>query len=115
MFLQRLLFITFDPCVAEVSGVRIHWIESVLLIFLAIIIVVSVKMVGIILVSALVALPASFGLLLSKKYKTVLLISILFSVIMMKVFVKEEIEIKPKEKIKELKEKSKPFLQRQSR
>ena len=83
LFLQRLLFVTFDPQVAEVSGIRVDWIESLLLIFLALIIVVSVKMVGIILVSALVALPASFGLLLSKKYQTVLFISILFSLIIL--------------------------------
>ena len=83
LFLQKLLFVTFDPCVAEVSGVRIHWIESLLLIFLAIVIVVSIKMVGIILVSALVALPASFGLLLSRGYRTVLLISVLFSLLIL--------------------------------
>ncbi|NQT24847.1 metal ABC transporter permease [candidate division KSB1 bacterium] len=79
LFFQKLMFITFDPLVAEVSGIRVQWIETMMLIFLAVIIVVSVKMVGIILVSALVALPASFGLLLSKRYQIVLVISIFYA------------------------------------
>jgi zinc transport system permease protein len=83
LFFQKLMFITFDPRVAEVSGIRIQRIETLLLIFLAVIIVVSVKMVGIILVSALVALPASFGLLLSKRYQSVLALSVFYALVIL--------------------------------
>jgi len=83
LFFQRILFMTFQKTVAEVSGVKTEFLESILLMFLALIIVVSIKIVGIILVSALIVLPASFGLLVSKQYKKVLLGSILFTLSIM--------------------------------
>ena len=72
LFFQKILFMTFEEQVATVSGVNTNVLDSLLLIFLALIIVVSIKIVGIILVSALVVLPASFGLLLSRNYRTVI-------------------------------------------
>ncbi len=83
LFLPKLLFMTFDERTAEVSGVPVHRLETLLLISLAVIIVVSIKIVGIVLVSALVVLPASFGLLFSRNYRHVLLISVVFTAGMM--------------------------------
>lgn len=82
-FFQKILFMTFEERVASVSGVNIDYLDTVLLIFLALIIVVSIKIVGIILVSALVVLPASFGLLLSKDYRKVVVGSIFYTLIIM--------------------------------
>lgn len=82
-FFQKLLFNSFDERVASTSGVKSGALESALLVFLALIIVVSIKMVGIILVSALVVLPASFGLLISREYKKVIAASILFTLVTM--------------------------------
>jgi len=83
LFLPRLLFMTFDERTAEVSGVRVGRLDTLLLIFLAVIIVVSIKIVGIVLVSALVVLPASFGLLFSRDYRRVLPVSVAFTAVMM--------------------------------
>lgn len=83
LYLQKLMFITFDSVVAEVSGIRAQSLEIALLVFLAAIIVVSIKIVGIILVSALIVLPASFGLLLSKRYQSVIVISVFFALIIL--------------------------------
>lgn len=83
LFLPKLLFMTFDERTAEVSGVPVQRLDTLLLISLAVIIVVSIKIVGIVLVSALVVLPASFGLLFSRDYRRVLLISVIFTVGMM--------------------------------
>lgn len=82
-YLHRIIFMTFDEEVAAVSGVRVEIIDTVLLIFLAAIIVISMKMVGIILVSALIVLPASFGLLITQDYRTVLLTGILYAAAVM--------------------------------
>lgn len=82
-FLRRILFMTFDAEVALVSGVRTSLLDSMLLVFLAAIIVISMKIVGIILVSALVVLPASFGLLLSKDFRIVMLAAILYAMVIM--------------------------------
>ncbi len=78
-FFQKLLFASFDDAVASTTGVKSDTLESVLLMFLALIIVVSIKMVGIILVSALVVLPASFGLLISRDYRRVVAASVAFT------------------------------------
>ena len=83
LFLHRILFLAFDEEVAAVSGVRTEILDSALLVFLAAIIVVSIKIVGIILVSALVVLPASFGLLISTDFRKVLAWGCAYSVAIM--------------------------------
>ncbi len=82
-FFQKLLFMTFEESVASVSGFRPHRLEILLLVSLALVIVVSIKMVGIILVSALVVLPGSFGLLFWNRYRGIIVISILFTFFVM--------------------------------
>ncbi len=83
IFIHRILFMTMDEEVAAVSGIRVNLLDTILLVFLAAIIVTSIKIVGIILVSALVVLPASFGLLVSRNYKTVMLAGIFFTIVVM--------------------------------
>lgn len=83
IFLRRIIFMTFDHDVATVSGVNTGVLDSLLLTFLAAVIVISIKVVGIILVSALVVLPASFGLLLSMDYRKVILASFLYTLAIM--------------------------------
>lgn len=83
IFMRRILFMTMDEEVAAVSGVATGALDTALLVFLAGIIVVSIKIVGIILVSALVVLPASFGLLVSRRYGIVLLWGVIYSLVIM--------------------------------
>jgi ABC-type Mn2+/Zn2+ transport system permease subunit len=83
IYIHRILFMTMDEEVAAVSGVRTEVLDTILLVFLAGIIVISIKIVGIILVSALVVLPASFGLLVSRNYQKVIIAGILFTVCIM--------------------------------
>lgn len=83
VFIHRILFMTFDEDVAEISGVKTEMLDTLLLAFLAGIIVISIKVVGIILVSALVVLPASFGMLLSKDYRNVIVFGIIFALVIM--------------------------------
>ena len=83
IFMQKLLFMTFDEPVAEVSGVPVQLLDTLLLAFLAAVIVVSIKMVGIILISALIVLPASFGQLISGHYSRVMFWSVLYALLIM--------------------------------
>ncbi len=83
LFLHRILFMILDEEVASVSGVKTAAIDTVMLVFLAAIIVVSMKIVGIILMSALIVLPASFGLLLSKNFRAVLVIGVAYALAVM--------------------------------
>ena len=83
IYFQRILFMTFDEEVAVVSGIRTDILDTMLLLFLAGIIVVSIKIVGIILVSAFVVLPASFGMLIFNDYRRVIAAGIVYTLISM--------------------------------
>jgi zinc transport system permease protein len=83
LYFQKLLFFTFDEQVAKISGIAVMWLDIALLVLLAAIIVASMKVVGIILVTALTVLPASFGMLFTSQYKKVILISIAYCLFIM--------------------------------
>lgn len=79
LYLHRLLFMSFDEDVASTSGVRTGALDTLLLALMAAVIITGIKVVGIILISALVVLPASFGLLLSKNFRLVIAWGILYT------------------------------------
>lgn len=81
--LPKILLLTFDEDIASVSGIDTDFLDTLILVFLALLIVISIKIVGIILVSALVVLPASFGMAVSRRTQWVLLFGTLFTLISM--------------------------------
>lgn len=83
LFFHRILFMAIDKEVATISGVRTELLDTLLLIMLAGVIVVSIKIVGIILVSALVVLPASIGLAVSKNYLKVIFLGVIYTLLIM--------------------------------
>jgi ABC-type Mn2+/Zn2+ transport system permease subunit len=76
-FFKELLFVSFDEETATASGLPVRPVYYGLLVTMALIIVVSIKLVGIILVSALLVIPGATGLQLSRNYRGVLTFSIL--------------------------------------
>ncbi len=76
LFFKELLFFVFDEETATASGVPVRLVYYGLLISMAITIVVSIKLVGIILVSALLVIPGAIGMQLSRNYRGVLLVSL---------------------------------------
>jgi manganese/iron transport system permease protein/iron/zinc/copper transport system permease protein len=60
-FRRELTFATFDPEVAEVSGVRVAWIDAMLMIVLSATVIVSVRVIGALLISAMLVLPAAIA------------------------------------------------------
>jgi zinc transport system permease protein len=60
----RLAYATFDPELAALSGVPVATLEYVLLALTALVVVVGVKTVGVVLVSAFVVIPAATANLL---------------------------------------------------
>ena len=83
VYYHRLIFLSFDKEAATVSGIATNYLDDLLLLFLTLIIVISIKSVGIILISALIVLPASFGLLWSKNYRYVFIIGVFFTITIM--------------------------------
>lgn len=72
---RKLLFATFDPEVAAVSGVRISVVDSLLMISLAATLLVSMKVLGVLLVSALLVTPAVIARMLTNSFGRMLAIA----------------------------------------
>ncbi len=75
IIMKELLLITFDEELAVVSGIPTRLIKSIFLISMAVAIVMSIKVVGIILVSALLVIPGAVAQLISRRFYPMMLIS----------------------------------------
>jgi ABC-type Mn2+/Zn2+ transport system permease subunit len=69
---KELLAYCFDPDLAEVSGVRVGFIHYMLLLLLTLMIVVGMRLMGSLLVTALLVLPGATGLLLARRFGAVM-------------------------------------------
>jgi ABC-type Mn2+/Zn2+ transport system permease subunit len=67
-FHKELVFTTFDPIGAKVAGLRTGYLENLLLAVLALVIVVALQAVGIILVLAMLIVPAATARLLVRRF-----------------------------------------------
>jgi zinc transport system permease protein len=76
LFFKELLFTVFDEETATASGIPVRFAYYGLLVAIALIIVVSIKLIGIILVSALLVIPGAAGMQIAKNYKGVMAISV---------------------------------------
>ncbi|MBC7264169.1 MAG: metal ABC transporter permease [Chloroflexi bacterium] len=77
IFFKELLFITFDPEMAQVSGLPAGALHTLLLTLMALSIVLSIKVVGIILVSALIVIPAAAAHQLTRDFRQMMGLSVL--------------------------------------
>lgn len=80
LFFKELLFFVFDEETATASGLPVKFVYYGLLVALALTIVVSIKLVGIILVSALLVIPGATGVQLSRNYRRVLVLSLVSAI-----------------------------------
>ena len=73
---RPLLFTTFDPEVAEVSGVSTMWIDLILAMVLASTITVTMNVVGVMLIAAVLVIPPVIARLLTDSFHRMLWISV---------------------------------------
>ncbi len=78
---KEFLYITFDPETARVNGLPEPALYYLLLALIALTIVVSIKVVGIVLVSALLVTPAASAYQLSRTFGRMMALSALFGVL----------------------------------
>mgnify|MGYP002408456373 FL=1 len=78
---HQMLYIAYDEEAAKVAGVRVKLINYVFSILVASAISVSIRIVGVLVLSSMIALPVATALQLGKGFKTTLIFSILFSVV----------------------------------
>lgn len=81
LFFKELQFSTFDPEMAELSGISAALISIMLSILMALTIVVSLQAVGELLVLALIVLPASTAYQLTHSLKKMMIISVVLGVL----------------------------------
>lgn len=72
---RQLLFATFDPEVADVSGVKVARMEALLMLMLAVTILFTMKVMGVLLISAMLVTPAVIARMLTNSFARMLLIA----------------------------------------
>lgn len=81
LFFKELLFISFDEETATASGLPVKSVYYGFLVMMAVTIVLSIKLVGIILVTALLVIPGAAGIQLFRNYRNVLAFSTISGVL----------------------------------
>jgi ABC-type Mn2+/Zn2+ transport system permease subunit len=76
LFFKELLFITFDPEMAQVSGLPARGLYTLLLSVMALTVVLSIKVVGIILVSAMIVIPAASAYQLTEDFRAMMALAV---------------------------------------
>jgi len=76
---HQLLYMTFDRETALVAGVKVNSLDKILVILTAITVVLGLRIVGLLLVSALTVVPAAAALQLARSFRQTLVLSSLFS------------------------------------
>lgn len=82
MFYKELVAVSFDATFAHVQGVPVAPLQTLLLLFIACSIVILIQVVGIILVIALLTIPALISLMLWRNFGFVLVGAVIVSMLM---------------------------------
>jgi zinc transport system permease protein len=72
---RSLMYLTFDPEAARASGVKTARLDVLLAVLTSLTVVMGMKVVGILLVAALLVIPAGAGLLLAVNFRQALFFS----------------------------------------
>ncbi|MFH2105691.1 MAG: metal ABC transporter permease [Candidatus Micrarchaeota archaeon] len=81
VFYKELFYITFDEESAKASGIPVEKVDSILILLTAIAVVVSMRIVGILLVSSFIVIPASIALLFCKSFRQAMVYSAMLSIL----------------------------------
>jgi ABC-type Mn2+/Zn2+ transport system permease subunit len=73
---KEIVAYSFDPMLAETSGVRARFIHYLLMVLVALVIVLGVRLAGSVLVTALLVLPGATALLLGRRLTIVVMLSV---------------------------------------
>jgi zinc transport system permease protein len=79
VYYRKLFAITFDEELARSSGIKVERINSLLAILTALTVVLAMKLVGILLVSALLIIPPVTALQVARSFRLTIMLSALFS------------------------------------
>lgn len=75
LFYRRFMFMTFDLESARAAGIKVRRLETLLTVLTAVTVVLGMKVVGLLLVSALLVLPSAAGLQLASSFKKAIILA----------------------------------------
>lgn len=80
---NRIFAVVFDENFSHATGIKVNLYKTVLSILISLTIVVGMRLIGTMLMSALIIVPALSSLQISKSFKSVIILSTLFSLFSM--------------------------------
>lgn len=78
---NSLVYITFDEDGAKIAGIKVKVLNYIFILLVSLTISISIKIVGILVISSLIAIPVATALQLKKGFKQTFIYSIIFGVI----------------------------------
>ena len=79
LFFKELFYLTYNHTIARIYGVPVNLVYYLFIIILAVNIVVSVKIIGVVLITAQLILPGISALNMTKNLRKALLLSVVFA------------------------------------
>lgn len=81
VFYHKIFAITFDECFAKAQGINVYAYNTALALMSAVIIVLGMKMMGALLISNLIVIPAITAMTVLKSFKSIVVYSLLISIL----------------------------------
>lgn len=81
LFYDQLVYIAYDEEAARIAGVKVKLINYIFAILVASAVSMSIRIVGVLVLSSMIAIPVATALQLKKGFRTTLIFSIAFSII----------------------------------
>ncbi len=79
IFYKQLFFVAFDEEGAKVSGVKVKFVNLLLIVLTAVTVSLAMRIVGILLIGALLVIPVITAQLIAKSFKQALFLSVLIA------------------------------------
>jgi zinc transport system permease protein len=81
LFYKELFFVAFDEELARVNGVRAGTFNLVMVVFSAVTVALAMRIVGILLIGALMVIPVITAMLVSRSFRQTLMLSVILSIV----------------------------------
>jgi zinc transport system permease protein len=75
VFFKELVYVTFDETQARASGIKTWFFDYLISVLAAIVVIVAIPIVGVLLISALLVLPALTSIQLAKSFRQTVILS----------------------------------------
>ncbi len=81
-FFKDLEALTFDEEFARISGIRISWMNMALLVLIALTVTILIKVVGVVLILAMLTIPAAISNLFTRRLSTMMIMATVLGILL---------------------------------